>query len=51
MGISGGIPGGKNGGAFSATGPILLDDASVGGYGTIWCKEEEVGTDWCVATV
>ncbi len=48
MGISGGFPGGRNGGAFGVTGPALLDDASVGGYGSIWCEEEEVdGTNWC----
>ncbi|OJT02288.1 hypothetical protein TRAPUB_7186 [Trametes pubescens] len=50
MGISGGIPGGRNGGAFSVTGPVLLDNASGGRYGTIWCEEEVEGTDWCVAT-
>ncbi len=51
MAISGGIPVGRNGGVFGVTGPVLLDDASGGGYGTIWCEEEEEeGTDWCVAT-
>ncbi len=50
MGIIGGIPGGRNDGALGVTGPVLLDDASGGGYGTIWCEEEVEGTNWCVAT-